>query len=250
MSKRRRKKGWKIKLWSIFALLCLLGGAAVFAYKGCVLKKVTVAGTDLYSEEELKQWILNDEYSWNTLYVFLKYRFVDPEEMPFLQGATVTMAGPSELHIQAKEKEILGYLYIPGIGQNAYFDKDGIVVETSSEKIDGIMEVTGLDCEKVTLNKKIPVKKDSMLRAMLNLTQGLENHEILPTVVHYDEFSNISLEYPKVTVNFGTADALKAKMEALAVIFPKVEGLEGTLHMEGWSEEHPDVPFEKNGISS
>ena len=53
------------------------------------------------------------------LYVFLKYKFKDAEEMPFLQQPEVRIKGPHSLSIKVREKKIAGYLYVPAMGQNA-----------------------------------------------------------------------------------------------------------------------------------
>lgn len=246
MRRREKRSYGKIEFFMVLFILLLLAALGVLAYKGFTVEKVEVEGTDMYPDETIKQWVLNDDYSWNTLYVFLKYKFGEAEEMPFLEKPVVTIKSPHVLHIKVVEKEMLGYLYIPAVGQNAYFDENGIVVETSSEKIEGMMEITGLDCEKVTLHQKIPIKNKSMLKSMLSLTQGLNKYEMLPDAIRYDEYSNILLEYGKVTVNFGTSQNLKAKMETLAVILPEIDDMSGTVHMENWSEENTDVSFEKS----
>lgn len=87
MRKREKsEKGEKrINFLLILIILILLAALGVVAYKGFTVKQVQVEGTDLYPDETIRQWVLNDDYSWNTLYVFLKYKFKDAEEMPFLQ---------------------------------------------------------------------------------------------------------------------------------------------------------------------
>ena len=222
MRKREKsEKGEKrINFLLILIILILLAALGVVAYKGFTVKQVQVEGTDLYPDETIRQWVLNDDYSWNTLYVFLKYKFKDAEEMPFLQQPEVRIKGPHSLSIKVREKKIAGYLYVPAMGQNAYFNKDGVVVETSSRKLEGMMEVTGLECSKVS-----------------------------PQTIHCDEYSNIMLEYEKVTVNMGNSQNLSTKMETLSVIFPQLKDMSGTLHMENWSEENTDVPFEKSNGS-
>ena len=164
MRKREKsEKGEKrINFLLILIILILLAALGVVAYKGFTVKQVQVEGTDLYPDETIRQWVLNDDYSWNTLYVFLKYKFKDAEEMPFLQQPEVRIKGPHSLSIKVREKKIAGYLYVPAMGQNAYFNKDGVVVETSSRKLEGMMEVTGLECSKVSVGEKIPVKKKSL----------------------------------------------------------------------------------------
>ena len=40
-------------------------------------------------------------------------------------------------------KGVLGYVYIPSLGKNAYFDKDGFVVELSGQVIEGRSRLRG-----------------------------------------------------------------------------------------------------------
>ena len=71
---------------------------------------------------------------------------------------------------------MLGYIYIPGINENAYFDKDGFVVETSSDTVPGVPCIDGISCDKVVLYEKLPIKQ-TMLEDILELTQGLKRQE-------------------------------------------------------------------------
>lgn len=246
MRKKGKKKNWGIIRLLILLVILVILVLGLVSYKCFTIEKVEVEGSELYPKETIQKWILNDDYSWNTLYVFLKYRFEEAEEMTFLQEPVITMKDAHTLHIQVKDKEMMGYLYVPAVGQNAYFDKEGTVIETSSEKIEGMMEITGLDCEKVTLHKKIPIKNKSMLKSLITLTQGLNKYKMMPKTIRYDEYSNIVLEYGKVSINFGNTQNLTEKMETLSVIFPQIEDLSGTLHMENWSKDNTDVPFEKS----
>ena len=54
----------------------------------------------------------------------------------------IELKDPRTLNIKVYEKGMLGYLYIPAISENAYFDKDGFVVETSSDVISNVPKVT------------------------------------------------------------------------------------------------------------
>ena len=87
------------------------------------VENVVVEGNELYSSTQIENMVLNDEYSWNSLYVDLKYRFVDIGEVPFVDTMEVSLDNPHTVHIKVYEKGMLGYLYINSIGQNAYFDE-------------------------------------------------------------------------------------------------------------------------------
>ncbi|MCR5374127.1 MAG: FtsQ-type POTRA domain-containing protein, partial [Lachnospiraceae bacterium] len=81
-----------------------------FVYLGCNVKKVNIKGNNLYEDDVIKRVILDDEYSFNTLYVYLKYKFKKPESLPFIDSMEVTMDGLNELTIKVYEKKIISIL--------------------------------------------------------------------------------------------------------------------------------------------
>ena len=117
------------------------------------------------------------------------------------------MEDPQTLHIRVYEKGLLGYLYIPAIGQNAYFDKDGIVVETSSRVIENVPRMEGLDCSTVVLYEKLPID-NKLLKQLLTLTQTLKRAELEPDAIVYGVKNAPVLKYDNVSVNLGSMEYL------------------------------------------
>ena len=71
-----------------------------------------------------------------------------------------------------------------GGGQNAYFDKDGFVVEISSEIIPGVTKINGLSVQTAELYKKLSIGENSkLLRTLLSVTQLLKKYERVPEVI-------------------------------------------------------------------
>ena len=87
MSKRvkRRRKGFMLviieTLLALIIVLLILAAAAIFL---CPLKEVAVEGTDLYTSDEIKGYILDDEYSNNTLYAFVKNKLFPKGDAEFI----------------------------------------------------------------------------------------------------------------------------------------------------------------------
>ena len=54
-----------------------------------------------------------------------------------------------------------------------YFDRDGIIVESSGEKLEGVPWITGLDFGQIVLYKPLPVEDPDVFQEILNLTQQL-----------------------------------------------------------------------------
>ena len=148
---RKRKKRRRIGICIFLVVLMLFALAALIVVKVFTVQNVVVEGNSLYSADQIKNMVLDDDYSWNSLYVDLKYRFVDVGEVPFVDTMEISLDDPHTLRISVTEKGILGSFYIDTLGQYAYFDKDGFVVETSSDVIEGVPKITGVTCDSVVL---------------------------------------------------------------------------------------------------
>ena len=242
---RRRKKRRKIGLYILLILILLIAAGVFIVMNVFTVENVVVEGNELYSSTQIENMVLNDEYSWNSLYVDLKYRFVDIGEVPFVDTMEVSLDNPHTVHIKVYEKGMLGYLYINSIGQNAYFDKDGFVVETSTEVIDGVPKITGISCEEVVLYEKLQLENSDILRDLLNLTQTLKKYNLLPDEIQYDSNMEPVLYYGTIQVKIGSEDNLSQKVVRLSIILPQLDGLSGTLHLETWTPETTDIIWDR-----
>ena len=242
---RRRKKRRKIGLYILLILILLIAAGVFIVMNVFTVENVVVEGNELYSSTQIENMVLNDEYSWNSLYVDLKYRFVDLGEVPFVDTMEVSLDNPHTVHIKVYEKGMLGYLYINSIGQNAYFDKDGFVVETSTEVIDGVPKITGISCEEVVLYEKLQLENSDILRDLLNLTQTLKKYNLLPDEIQYDSNMEPVLYYGTIQVKIGSEDNLSQKVVRLSIILPQLDGLSGTLHLETWTPETTDIIWDR-----
>ena len=242
---RRRKKRRKIGLYILLILILLIAAGVFIVMNVFTVENVVVEGNELYSSTQIENMVLNDEYSWNSLYVDLKYRFVDIGEVPFVDTMEVSLDNPHTVHIKVYEKGMLGYLYINSIGQNAYFDKDGFVVETSTEVIDGVPKITGISCEEVVLYEKLQLENSDILRDLLNLTQTLKKYNLLPDEIQYDSNMEPVLYYGTIQVKIGSEDNLSQKVVRLSIILPQLDGLSGTLHLATWTPETTDIIWDR-----
>ena len=242
---RRKRKKRKLQLYIFLIVTLLLALAAYIVVEVFTVENVVVEGNEWYSSSQIEEMVLNDEYSWNSLYVTLKYRLVDIGEVPFVDAMEISLDDPHTIRVKVYEKGILGYLYIPVLGQNAYFDKDGFVIETSSKLIPDVPKVTGVRCSEVILYEKLPLEDESILRMLLNLTQTLKKYELEPDEIAFDEKDGAVVYYGDIRVIVGEEAHLSQKIIRLSHILPQLSGMKGTLHLENWTEETTDIVFDK-----
>lgn len=243
---RKRKKRHKVSLLIFLTLVLVLAAAAFVVLNVYTVENVVVEGNELYSDEQIKSLVLNDEYSWNSLYVELKYRIREIGDVPFVDAMEISLDDPHTVHIVVYEKGILGSFYIETIGQNAYFDKDGFVVETTADVIEGVSRVTGISCDEVVLYEKLPLEDENLLSNLLALTQMLNKYNLLPQEIHYDGNLRPTLTYDSITVEVGTDEYLSQKVVRLSAILPQLSGLSGTLHLETWTPDTTDIIFDRD----
>ena len=243
---RKRKKRRRIGLIVFLIFVLLLALAALVVWKVFTVEDVVVDGNEHYSDSQIEQIVLNDEYSWNSLYVELKYRFFNVGDVPFVDTMEISLDDPHTVHVYVYEKGILGCFYIDAIGQYAYFDKDGFVVETSGEERPDVPKITGIACSEVTLYEKLPLENDELLRCLLNMTQILKKYDLLPEEIHYNEEKESVISYGGVRVVIGTDDYLTQKVARMSSILPQLleKGASGVLHLETWTPDTTDAVFQ------
>lgn len=242
--KRRKQRRAKKMLIAVLVFLLMLIIAAVIVVKVFVVKNVKVEGNVLYDEQLIKETVLNDKYSWNSLYVLVKYTFTDTKEVPFIDTMEVKLEDPQTLVVTVYEKGMMGCLNIESIGQIAYFDKDGFVVETSNRVIEGVPSIIGITCDEVVLYEQLPIEEE-VLKDILTLTQALKREGLEPDSIHYNVENEPVLYYGEVAVLLGSMEHLTQKVTRLNEILPNLTGMAGVLHMEDWSEESTNILFVK-----
>lgn len=242
--RKKKKKRFRIVL-ALIVILILLSGSIAGIYFFAKLKEVRFTGTRLYSEQELKPCVINDSYCWNTVYVFLKYKFKKTDNLPFIEGMDVHLKGVDQIDVVVKEKEIVGYVYIPETGQNAYFNRDGIVVDISSRVLEKPAKVEGFTLKEVEVNKKLPVEDTTVFKKLLSLSNILKKYGMIPKGIQIKESGDFMLQYETASVLFGDTKQLNEKIVTLKQIMPHIKDLKGLLHMEDWKNKDSNITFEK-----
>ncbi len=250
MVKKERKKNRRKKriLYGFIIAIAIIAIGALLVLKVFTVEQVNVEGNEIYSDKKIEQWVLNDEYSWNSLYVYLKYKLKDMQEIPFVDSMEVSLKSPHVIQVEVYEKGVLGYVYIPTAGKNAYIDKDGFVVELSSEIIPGTTKISGLSVQQAELYQKLPLENSAILKTLLNVSQLVSKYELAPDLIYVTDRDEVLLCYGSIQVNVGGNVFLNEKIVRLQKIMPELEGLTGLLHLEDWTETNTDIVFAKDNL--
>ncbi len=222
------------------ALLILLLSMAGFFR----ITEVTVAGNDYYTKKQIVSFVIEDGYKRNTLYLYFRYRFMEQPEIPFVDTFEVKIKSPGSVYIRVYEKSIVGYVRY--LGKNVYFDKDGVVVESSDSLMEGIPQITGLDFDRLEMHKPLNVEDEAVFDTILSITQLLTKYELVPDTIRFGNTGELFLQMGEVRVNLGQGDHLDEKAARLKQLEPDLKDKSGTLHMESYTDESTHISLEAN----
>lgn len=235
------------RLFSGKSMAVLLGGFLVvllLILLGTVyhVRTITVEGNVHYTNDEIIAMVMKNELDNNSLYLSLKYRNKGIEGIPFVEKMDVQILSPDSIKIIVYEKSVAGY--VECLGKYLYFDKDGIVVESSSVQTEGIPQITGLKFDHVVLYEPLPVDEPSVFQAILDMTQLLTKYEISADRIYFDKDYKMTLYFEEIRVRLGDTDNIDDKIVRLKAILPELAGKKGVLRMENYQEGTKNVTFE------
>lgn len=225
------------------AVLCIvLVAALAFVLVHYHVTEVEVIGNHHYTEEEIRDMVLKGNVTDNSLILSLRYRNKSIRDIPFIESMDVEVIGADSIRIMVYEKTLAGC--VSYLGNYMYFDREGIVVESSAELTDGVPEITGLHFDYVRLYEKLPVEKEEVFQQILNLTQLLGKYEINADKIYFDHDMNVTLYFGQARVRIGGAENIDEKIMQLSVMVPAIEGKSGVLDMSDFDENTKSLTFE------
>lgn len=232
----QRKRG-RIAAGAAVCLLLLLAIGVL----SLNIREITVAGSTKYTSEELAARLFPEKKDRNMVYSYLKYRFREHEKIPFIEDYKIVFQGLHKIEVIVYEKKVVGYLTY--MSSNMYFDKDGIVVESTVRKLDGVPLVTGLKFGHIVLYQPLPVENEEIFDDILNLTQALSGYEIKVDRIQYDARRHANLYIGDIEVVLGDNSSLNGKISALNDMLPALKGMSGVLYLDTFDETNTSMMY-------
>lgn len=199
--------------------------------------QVTVTGSKRYTDKQMEELLFPGKWDKNSAYLYISNRFKPHRQIPFVEDYKLVFHGPTKVEIIVYEKDIVGY--VTDMSSYMYFDKDGIVVESSSSQLDGVPWVTGLDFGQIVLHRALPVDDKEIFEEILNLTQQLSSYKIAVDRIQYDAHGQATLFIGQMEVTLGSNTDIDGKISTLSDILaaqPQLTQISGTMRLENYSE--------------
>ena len=231
---RRTKGKQHLGIW-IAATVILL---AAILFLSVHVTSVTVTGSTRYTAEQLDGILFPERWDKNSIYLYFKDRFRPHRQIPFVEDYKLVFHGPTRLEVIVYEKDIVGY--VSDMSSYMYFDRDGIVVESSSSKLEGVPWITGLQFGQLILHRPLPVEDQTVFQDILNLTQQLSLHQLSVDRIEYNSHKKATLYMGEMEVSLGDDTNIDSKISVLSDILaaqPQLVGIPGVIELENYNEE-------------
>lgn len=224
----------------ISILVLILLGVIIIATQFNITT-VQVTGNIHYTDEEIQNIVCKDSFANNSLMLYLKNKVKPIENVPFVEKMDVEFISNHTVTITVYEKALAGcVLYMD---QYMYFDKDGIVLESSTKRMEDIPCISGLKFDNMVMHEQLPIDDEKRFRLILNMTQLLRKYNMQVDGIRFTVDYEVILYYKDIKVLLGKGEKVEEKIIELNNILASIDGKKGTLHMEDYSKENNSLIF-------
>ena len=205
------------------------------------VRYVTVEGSTRYTDAEIEEYAMSGFLGDNSIVLSWRYQNQTLEDIAFVESMDIQITAHDTIHITVYEKSLAGYVMY--LGRYMYFDRSGMVVESTTELAEGVPEVTGLEFDHIVVNEILPVEDANIFTRILQTTQLLEKYGLSADRIYVGTADEISVYFDEVCVKLGEDENMDEKISNLSRILPSLEGMSGTLELSDYTSDTNYITF-------
>ncbi len=225
----------KVRQWTVILVILLILAIALRVR----IRDVRVRGNKTYTAEQAESLVFSEYWDRNTALCLINQLRHKKKSLPFVQDYEIMLTGPVSCDLIIYEKNPIGCIVY--MSNYMYFDKDGVMVESSQVRLPDVPVIRGLQFGHVVLGKKLPAGSTQLFNEIMNLTQQFSLYEIACDSIRFDEFHNITVDLAEddISVYLGGDEDILAKISVLHDMLPEIRnrGLKGTLDLSTYNDK-------------
>lgn len=238
-------------------LTVILSGCLVFAFavviflKAFELKHITVTGGSRYTAQEIQDMLITRTTDRVSLFFWLRMRFSTEQEIPFVEKIDIKLTGRDSVEVTVYDKMVTGC--VEQMGSYLYFDREGMIVESSRERLSDVPLVTGLKFTKVVLREKMVVSEEGIFDVILDLARLIEKQELEVSRIAFDSDYAVTLYIGENVVLLGKRDYYDDVLAVLKSLLNASEGRKLKIDMTAYEDGNNRITAqtieEEDGLS-
>lgn len=241
VKKYKIRNNLKTIIVALLITICFM--MVLFTYYFFKIDNYEISGNKNYTQEEIRDIIFEKGIEQNAIYVYFNEMFGSKKTIPFVETYDIQIEWPNKVTVTIYEKAITAYIEYMGV--NMFFDKDGIIVESSTKLPEGIPLVCGLNFEYMQLYQKLAVENENVFNVILTINQCLTKYGVDVDKIQFDKSYDVTLYKDNIKILLGDGTNVGEKIYRLSLVMDKFEGLKGTLYLNDFDENDGDILFKK-----
>lgn len=248
-SRIKRKRATKALRKILKIVLCIVivaGGIFSIVHFGFQMKSVEMTGNEIYSKQELMDYIFSDGKNKNTFIFWLQVKTgIHKKDIPFIEKYDVKMKSPSKLQFSVYEKSLIGYIEKEDL--LLYFDREGIIEKITNTKIKGLPKVIGIEINNAKLYESLEVQEEKYFDLLLTVSQAVQKYDFNVKKIEVTQELETAIYIKKLKVDLGKGNDLNEKMIDLSdMIASGLLNYEGTVYMKELSTDGSGYTIKRN----
>lgn len=236
MTEENEKK-FKIPIGLI--ILVFAFAALLILYSETMAENVTISGLTQYSEEEFLERAGMDGVFKNTYLFRLREANKAHDSIPYIDVYYVEIKDKNTVSFQVYETGPIGCVKV--MGNFFAFDKDGIVLGSSSVQPENIPIVTGLEFDEIIVFNKLKVPKKNVFDVVLEIIQMLRKYDISVSKIEFGDTQEVTLYSENLEILLGARDKYDSQITALSGVIEEASKIGGVIDLRNYNDEKREI---------
>ncbi len=205
------------------------------------INEIEVTGNKHYTDEQIKDFVLENGYIDNTILLMLKNKIQPIEDIPFIAKLDVEYVNVHKITITVYEKAMAGC--VEYMNSYVYFDQDGYVLEISQRKLEDAPCISGMSFDTMELHEKLPIEDEARFKTILTLTQLIQKYDLIIDSIRFTTENEIILQHKDIRIEVGDGSILERQLVDLGQILEGLKGKKGILDMRDFEVMNGKASF-------
>ncbi len=217
---QRRKRKVRIKRMFLFTII-LIAALVTLCLKLPYfnIKNINISNNKIVKSEQIQNYI-KSAYGTNIFYLNTSKLEASFKSDPYISSVQITKKLPNTLNVEVAERNAV--FFVKKGNKYDVIDNNGMVLEESSSIQNmNLIELIGVDANKLQVSKQISVNDPSELSFINSITAIILNNASCKSInkVDISNSSAISVYYNNICIKLGSADDLVKQLnEAINII--------------------------------
>lgn len=208
-----------------------------------VIRTIDVEGCTYSDADLIAREVQTDEYSENSLMLFLQLKTGKQPQIDFVDEVQVSFISPWHICLNVTEKTLYGVMYDADTQQYTYFDSAGTVVEISETSVSDILELNGTTSGDAVAGESLKLLPKGSISYVTEVFGLIGEYELDVYSVYVDSDGMISFDTSGITISLGSDENTAEKFSNLVLILDQLDGMSGTLDLSAFEEAGDDIIF-------